>query len=141
MIHRIIKEILRSGQNENRKSVLTNKVSEASLIASETERVAQEIERELEKLKKAEYMSFRIGEEFDGFINGVASFGFFVEIENTIEGVVRASTLEDDYYRYEKEKYRLIGERTKKEYSIGGKVRVKVVEADIKQREIRFELV
>lgn len=141
IIHRIIKEILHSGQNEKRKNVLINKVSEASTISSETERVAQEIERELEKLKKAEYMSFRIGEEFDGIINGVASFGFFVEIENTIEGVVRASTMEDDYYIYEKEKYRLIGERTKKEYGIGGKVRVKVIEADIKQREIRFELV
>lgn len=141
IIHRIIKETLYSEQNEKRRAVLLNKVNEAALMSSDAERAAQEIERELEKLKKAEYMSFRIGEEFDGIISGIASFGFFVEIENTIEGIVRIGTLDDDYYIYEKERYRWIGERTKKEYGIGVRVRVRAAEADIRQREIRFELV
>ncbi|HVI39591.1 MAG TPA: RNB domain-containing ribonuclease, partial [Anaerovoracaceae bacterium] len=141
MIHRIIKESIHGKLDVKRVKVLKKRTDRAAEIASATERQAQELEREVEKLKKAEYMTYHVGETYDGIINGVASFGFFVEIENTIEGMVRVDYLNDDYYDYEAPKYRLIGRRTNKIYALGDKVTIKVHSVELQNREINFTVV
>lgn len=141
IIHRIIKESIRGKLDVKRTRALKRRTDRAAEISSATERQAQELEREVEKLKKAEYMTYHVGETFEGIINGVASFGFFVEIENTIEGMVRVDYLNDDYYDYEAPMYRLIGRRTKKIYALGDKVTIKVHSVDLQNREINFTVV
>lgn len=140
-IHRIIREMLNNKLNPNRISKLKGIVASASDRSSERERLAVEAERETDDLKKTEYMTYHIGEEYDGIISSVISFGMFVELDNTIEGLVRISTLVDDYYIFDEENYLFRGERTNKSYRIGDEVRIKVVKADISQREIDFVLV
>ncbi|RKD28039.1 ribonuclease R [Caminicella sporogenes] len=137
-IHRIIKEMLKNKLNQNRIARLKNIVANAADRSSERERLAVEAERETDDLKKAEYMSYRIGEEYYGIISGVVSFGIFVELENTVEGLVRISSLVDDYYIFDEENYLFRGERTNKVFRIGDEVKVKVVNVNIDQREIDF---
>ena len=141
IIHRIIKESIQGKLDVKRSKVLKRRTERASEISSATERQAQELEREVEKLKKAEYMTYHVGETYDGIINGVASFGFFVEIENTIEGMVRVDYLNDDYYDYEAPMYRLIGRRTNKIYALGDKVTIKVHSVELQDREINFTVI
>ncbi len=138
IIHRIIKESIQGRLDSKRIRSLKRKTDRAAEIASGTEREALELEREVEKLKKAEYMTYHVGETYDGIISGVASFGFFVEIENTIEGMVRVDYLNDDYYDYEAPMYRLIGRRTNRIYALGDKVTIKVHSVDLQEREINF---
>jgi len=138
IIHRIIKESIQGKLDAKRIRALKRKTNRAAEISSATERQAQELEREVEKLKKAEYMTYHVGETYDGIISGVTGFGFFVEIENTIEGMVRVDYLNDDYYDYEASKYRLIGRRTNKIYALGDKVTVKVHSVDLQERDINF---
>ncbi|GKX67701.1 ribonuclease R [Inconstantimicrobium mannanitabidum] len=137
-IHRIIKEYLHGQINEKRSSDLMGIVDAASKQSSEMERVAQEAEREVDDLKKAEYMSERIGEEFEGIISSVTSFGMFVELPNTIEGLVHVNDLFDDYYIYDEAHLALIGERTKKTYRLGDAIKVRCENVDIENREIFF---
>ncbi|MDP4147149.1 MAG: ribonuclease R [Bacillota bacterium] len=141
MIHRIIKEFLNGGIPEKRSKKLIGIVDYAAAQSSDMERVAQEAEREVDDLKKAEYMSDRIGEEFVGIISSVTNFGIFVELPNTIEGLVHISDLVDDYYIYDEKHLSLIGERTKKIYKLGDEVAIKVTKVDIHAHEIYFELV
>ena len=124
-IHRIIKEYLNKKINDTRIIKLNNFVEYSSKQSSETERTAQEAEREVDDLKKAEYMLERIGEEADGIISSVTSFGIFVELPNTIEGLVHITALDDDYYIYNEKNLSLTGERTKKSYKLGETVRIK----------------
>ncbi len=138
IIHRIIKEAIEGKLDVKRIKALKKRTEKAALTSSTTERQAQELEREVEKLKKAEYMTYHVGEVYDGIINGVTSFGFFVEIENTIEGLVRVDYLNDDFYDYEASKYRLIGRRTNKIYALGDKVTIKVHSVELQDREINF---
>lgn len=138
IIHRIIKEFIQGKPDVKRIRSLRKKTENAAAISSETERQALELEREVEKLKKAEYMTYHVGEIHDGIISGVASFGFFVEIENTVEGMVRVDSLNDDYYDFENTKYRLIGRRTNKIYALGDKVTIKVHSVDLQEKEINF---
>ena len=105
------------------------------------ERLAQEAEREVDDLKKAEYMQERIGEEFSGIISSVTSFGLFAELPNTIEGLIHITALDDDYYIYDEAHLCLIGERTKKVYRLGDEVKVRCTRVDIDNREIYFDLV
>ena len=140
-IHRIIKEQLNGKISESRAKALVPIVDYAAKQSSEMERVAQEAEREVDDLKKAEYMLDRIGEEFEGIISSVTSFGFFVELPNTIEGLVHISDLEDDYYVYNEEQLCLIGEAKKKQYKLGDTVKIKVDKVLIDVREIYFKLV
>ncbi|WP_163192100.1 ribonuclease R [Clostridium thermarum] len=140
IIHRIIKEYINGTMTEERMKKLSAIVEYASIQSSETERIAQEAEREVDDLKKAEYMSERIGEVFEGMISSVTSFGFFVELPNTIEGLVHISNLGDDYYFYDERHLYIIGERTKKIYRLGDAVKVRVAKVDIDNREIHFEL-
>ncbi|MGL5085155.1 MAG: ribonuclease R, partial [Clostridium sp.] len=122
-IHRIIKEHLNAKIDENRATRLTQIVGEASKQSSERERVAEQAEREVDDLKKAEYMQSRIGEEFEGMISSVTSFGIFVALPNTIEGLVHITALDDDYYIYDEAHLCLIGERTKKVYRLGASLK------------------
>ncbi|MGM9934745.1 ribonuclease R [uncultured Clostridium sp.] len=140
-IHRIIKEYLHGEIDEKRENKLKNIVSHAAKQSSEMERKAQDAEREVDDLKKAEYMQDRIGEEFEGVISSVTSFGVFVELPSTIEGLVHITDLDDDYYIFEEEHLRLIGERTKKIYKLGDKVLVECVHVDMPNKEIFFKII
>ncbi|MBZ4646589.1 MAG: RNAse [Clostridia bacterium] len=141
VIHRIIKENLSRGITPAREEYLKTFVQQAAKQSSDQEIAAQEAERETEDLKKAEYMQDKVGEVFEGVISSVTSFGMFVELENTIEGLVRVSSMEDDYYIYDDKHYSLIGENKKKIYKIGDEVKVKLVKADLATRQIDFVLV
>ncbi|MBP1744721.1 MAG: ribonuclease [Firmicutes bacterium] len=141
MIHRIIKEFIHGKIDEKRIKKLTAEVEYASKQSSEMERVAQEAEREVDDLKKAEYMSERIGQEYEGIISSVTNFGMFVELDNTIEGLVHISTITDDYYMYDEKHLTLVGERTKKTYRLGDEVSIKVTKVDMFSHEISFELI
>lgn len=138
IIHRIIKEIIDGGISDKRNKQLRKKTETASELSSKAERHAQELEREVEKLKKTEYMSYHIGECFEGVISGITNYGFYVELPNTIEGLVRVESLNDDYYDFEQTKYRFIGQRTNKIYTLGDKVRIRVSRANVDDREIDF---
>ena len=109
--------------------------------SSVCERRAQEAERESDRLKKAEYMSYHLGEEYEGIISGVTAYGFYVELPNTVEGLVHVTSLRDDYYSYNEETYELSGELSKKVYHLGQKVRVRVADADALRRTVDFTVV
>jgi ribonuclease R len=140
-IHRIIKEHLHGKVDDGRSTKLVNIVDYAAKQSSEMERVAQEAEREVDDLKKAEYMLDRIGEEFEGIISSVTSFGIFIQLPNTIEGLVHISDLDDDYYIYDENHLCLIGERTKNIYRLGDNVKIRCEKVDIPNREIFFKLI
>ena len=140
-IHRIIKEQLNGKIDEKRIAKLSNIVEITSKQSSEMERLAQEAEREVDDLKKAEYMQERIGEEFSAIISSVTSFGLFAELPNTIEGLIHITALDDDYYIYDEAHLCLIGERTKKVYRLGDEVKVRCSRVDIDNREVYFDLI
>ena len=136
IIHRIIKEVLQQFPSAERLKKLSEKVSAAAVQSSVSERRAVELERDVEKLKKAEYLSYHIGEIFSGIISGVTSYGIFVQLANTIEGMVRLETMTDDFYDYEPERYRVIGRQNGRIYALGEQVTVKVGQVNIEEREI-----
>ncbi|KUO77527.1 MAG: ribonuclease R [Clostridia bacterium BRH_c25] len=140
MIHRIIKEDIHGKLTEKRVKHLQSIIEGIAEQSSIRERAADEAERAVEDLKKAEYMKDRIGEEYDGIISNVTSFGMFVELENTIEGLVHMSNMEDDYYQYDEVHHTLIGERKRKTFRIGDNVRIRVLSSDIANRTIDFVL-
>jgi len=140
-IHRIIKESLKGKLSKKRIEHYEKILNEVANHSSMTERRADEAEREVEKLKKVEYMMEHIGEIFEGVISGVTSWGLYVELPNTVEGMVRVSAMDDDYYLYDEEHYQMIGETTKKTYKLGQKVKIEVIGADKLQRTIDFALV
>ncbi|MDE5864373.1 MAG: S1 RNA-binding domain-containing protein, partial [Lachnospiraceae bacterium] len=140
-IHRIIKENLRGGLSGKRLGHYDNILPEVAESNSRNERRAQEVEREVERLKKVQYMSRRIGEEFEGIISGVTAYGFYVELYNTVEGMVRIGSIEDDYYIYNEESMSLVGKEYGRAYTMGQVVAVKVVQVDKLLRTIDFELV
>jgi ribonuclease R len=109
--------------------------------SSEREKVATKVEREAEKIKKAEYMENKIGEQYEGIVSSVTSFGIFVELENTIEGLIRFENLDHDYYIYDDINKMLIGERTKREFKIGDKLKVEVIDASKQYRRVDFKLI
>ena len=139
-IHRIIKENLRGRMNDTRKAHYEKILPEVALHASKRERLAEEAERETDKLKKVEYMSKHIGETFEGVISGVTRYGMYVELANTIEGMIRVTDLTDDYYNYSEETYELIGEVTNKHYKLGQRLKIRVKDTDTFMRTIDFEL-
>ena len=107
-IHRIISEMLYGKLEKEKIKKLNKKMPEIALQTSTRERIAEEAERETDDLKKAEYMKERIGDKFSGIISGVTSFGMFIELENTIEGLVRVSSMDDDYYQYDEKNHRCL---------------------------------
>jgi len=138
VIHRIIKEFINYGVSQKRYSFLKRTVAEAAKRASETELTAMDAEREADDLKKAEYMKNHIGKEFDAIVSSVTSFGFFAELENGIEGLVRLNDLKDDYYIFNEQDLSLTGERTHKTYRIGDPVAVVVAAANTQTKQIDF---
>lgn len=137
-IHRIIKENLKSGLTPERTAHYERILPEVSVKTSALERRAEEAERETEKLKKCEYMSRFVGEEFNGVISGVTNWGLYVELPNTVEGMIRMNELSDDYYVFDEAHYQLVGEMTKKTYKLGQKVKVIVAGTDKLLKTIDF---
>ena len=137
-IHRIIKENLRGKLKDKRIEHYEKLLPEVAKHSSETERRADEAERETEKLKKVEYMESRIGETYEGVISGITGWGIYVELPNTIEGLVHVSRLTGDYYRYDENAYEMIGEATHKRYKLGEKIKVTVNGTDKDNRTIDF---
>ncbi|MDI6711521.1 MAG: ribonuclease R [Thermoanaerobacterales bacterium] len=140
LIHRIIREVLEGGLSAKRAKALKTRLPELARHSSDQERLAVEAEREAMDLKKAAYMQDKIGQVFPGIISGVTPFGMFVELENTVEGLVSMTNLTDDYYTYEEKGYRLVGQRTGKVYRLGDEVAVRVLRASVESRQIDFGL-
>lgn len=138
-IHRIIKENIRGRLKDNRIEHYEKILPEVCLQASQMERRAEEAERETIKLKKVEYMKAHIGEEFEGVISSITKWGAYVELENTVEGLVHVTNMYDDHYEYIEDRYELIGQRTNKIYKLGQVVCVRLVGVDQLQRAIDFE--
>lgn len=137
-IHRIIKENIRGRMTEERIAHYEKILPEVAMQSSTMERRAEEAERETVKLKKVEYMEERVGEEFEGVISGITKWGAYVELENTIEGLVHVANMSDDHYEYIEDQYELAGEHTGNVYKLGQKVRVRVLDTDKIQRTIDF---
>lgn len=137
-IHRIIKENLHGGLTEKRMAHYDKILSSVTVQCSTTERRAEEAERETIKLKKCEYMMKRIGEVFEGVISGVTTWGFYVELPNTVEGLVHVNELHGDYYIFDEERMELRGEMTGKSYKLGQKIQVAVSGTDRLTRTIDF---
>lgn len=140
-IHRIIKSAINGTADENSLKRLKKQAEIAAETASVTERKAQEMERDVEKMKKAQYMEERVGQIYDGVISGVTGFGIYVQLPDTVEGMVRLDSLKDDYYVYEEGKYRVVGRQTRKIYALGDRVRVVVLRASAAERQIDFAMV
>ena len=140
-IHRIISKYLSSEYNlkEQEKEKYDHEAEEYAKQSSEREKIATKVERDSIDIKKAEYMSKKIGEEFEGMVSNVTSFGVFVELENTIEGLIRFENLGDDYYNYDDQHKILIGERTGNIFRIGDKIKVRLIEANKTLRRISFQ--
>ncbi|MFD2663224.1 ribonuclease R, partial [Paenibacillus thailandensis] len=143
VIHRVIREVLENGGMlpEARHDALAARMPDIAQHSSERERVAVDAERDTERLKKCEYMLDKVGEEFDGIISSVTSFGMFVELDNTVEGLIRLSELTDDYYHFHEVHMVLIGERTSKVYRIGDEVKIRVARVNMDDHTIDFEMV
>jgi ribonuclease R len=142
IVHRLIRTYIIKGemdpQTQAKWSALLPEIAQHT---SKMERRAVDAERETDELKKTEYMEDKIGEEFDGIISSVTNFGIFVELPNTIEGLVHVSYLTDDYYHYDERQYAMIGERTGNVFRIGDEITVRVISVDKEERSIDFEIV
>ena len=137
-IHQIIKENLHGKLGEQRLSHYERILGEVSVWTSSRERLADEAERETDKAKKVQYMERRIGEVFEGVISGMNSYGFYVELSNTVEGMVRVSELDGDYYVFDEERYEMVGERTGKKYKLGQSIKIQVISVDRYLKTIDF---
>ncbi len=140
-IHRVIKGAVNGKAEERALKKWRKTAGTAAEISSQTERKAQELERDAEKMKKAQYMEDKVGEIYDGVISGVTSFGIYVQLPNTVEGMIRLDRLKDDDYDYEEGKYRVIGRRTHRVYALGDQIRIVVLRASAGDRQIDFALV
>lgn len=142
-IHRIISKYLEDNYvvDEDWIEEYQEKAEQRAASSSDREKVATKVERDSEDLKKAEYMQDKIGEEYEGIVSSVTQFGIFVELENTVEGLIRFENLGNEYFIYDEERKRLIGERTNTTYKIGDKVKIRVISANKMLRQIDFEIV
>jgi len=141
-IHRVISKYLDGNFSIEEKELtkLYKQAKEYAISSTACEKKSTMIERDVDDLYMAKYMQKHLGDEFDGIISSVNNYGMYVKLASTVEGLVHVTSLYDDYYIYEENKMRLIGERTRKTYSVGDKVRVKVIKADENLRQIDFEL-
>lgn len=140
-IHRVISSYLANELDSKMISKYKKQAIKYAETSSEMEQEEEEAERDLYEIKKCEFMQKHVGEIYDGSISGVTSFGIFVELENTVEGLIRLENMKDDYYVYDENCMRLIGKRTNKIFKLGDKVKVKVVSANKLLRRIDFELI
>ncbi|MGH7339433.1 MAG: RNB domain-containing ribonuclease, partial [Candidatus Rokuibacteriota bacterium] len=142
VVHRMLRESRHGGPSDARREELEEELPEVARHTSEMERRADDAERELLQWKKVRFMTDKVGDEFEGYITGVAPFGLFVElIEHFVEGLVHISTMADDYYRFVEQQHLLRGENTKRIYRLGDKVRVQVVRVDMERRQVDLGLV
>ena len=140
-IHRVINEY-GEYERKNELELLHSKAEEYAKISSDREKIATKVERDAEDIKKAEFMQDKIGEVYEGVISSITSFGMFVELESTVEGLIRFENFNsNEYFEYNEELKILIGERTRTTYKIGDKVKIRVIEANKLLRKIAFELV
>ena len=139
-IHRIIKDTLRSRKNEAKKAYYEEFLDQVAEQSSTLERRAEEVERETVKMKKAEYMADHLGETYTGIISGVTGWGIYVELPNSVEGMVHLASMQDDYYIYDEEKHQVVGEAKKKVYSLGDEVTIRVYEVDKELHTIDFRM-
>ena len=142
-IHRIISKYLKQGYNLSEEEIekYSAQATKYAETSSEREKIAQKVERESVDIKMAEYMENHIGEEYPGIISSITSFGVFVELENTVEGMIRFDKLGDEYFIYDEDRKTLMGEKTKTMYHIGDKINIRVIAADKQTRRIDFEKV
>ena len=140
-IHRIIKDNLRGRMNDAKRHHYEKILPEVAMETSSLERRADEAERETLKLKKVQYMRNFFGQEFEGVISGITKWGIYVELPNTVEGLVHVTNMTDDHYDYDEEHYQMIGSHIRKTYKLGQKVRVKMIDCDEISRTIDFRLV
>jgi ribonuclease R len=140
VVHRVLRALMTPGQIGRQRAKWERWMPEAARHSSDQERVAMEAERETIELKKAEFMSDKVGETFAAIVSGVGQFGFFVQLPNTVEGLVHVSTLTDDYYHFHENFYALIGERTRRRFRLGDAVVVKLSRVDIDNRQLDFML-
>ena len=140
-IHRIISKYIEENYAVNGDYIEEHRAQaeKRAVQSSEREKIATKAERDAEKLKKAEYMQQKIGEEYEGIISSVTQFGIFVELENTVEGLVRFDNLGDEYYEYDENRKVLIGENTKETFKIGDKMRIRVINASKELKQVDFE--
>lgn len=139
-IHRIIKEYLHGKLSEKRREHYDQILPQVCRQCSEMEHRADEAERETNRQKMCEYMKGHLGEDFEGTVSGVTGWGIYVQLPNTVEGLVPVRSLRDDYYEYDERTARLVGERSGRIYSLGQPVRVTVASVDTMARTIDFEL-
>ena len=142
-IHRIITEYLEKGYNlsEDRINYLYKKAEKYAKRSSECEKIATKAERDGEDIKKAEFMQDKIGNEYEAIISSVTNFGMFAELENTVEGIIRFEDMGDEYFIYNESNKSLTGEKTKRVFKIGDKIKIRVIEANKHLRKVAFELV
>ena len=142
-IHRVISAYIENNYNlsEERIEDLTNRAEKYAQISSDTEKIATKAEREAENIKKAEYMESKIGQEYIGIVSSITSFGMFVELENTVEGLIRFENIGNEYFIYDENRKHLIGEKTNKIYKIGDQVKIRVIEANKNLRRVSFEII
>lgn len=142
-IHRIISKYLKQGYNLSEEEIekYSAQATKYAETSSEREKIAQKVERESVDIKMAEYMENHIGEEYPGIISSITSFGVFVELENTVEGMIRFDKLGNEYFIYDEDRKSLMGEKTKTMYYIGDKINIRVIAADKQTRRIDFEKV
>ncbi|WP_163536513.1 ribonuclease R [Gracilibacillus sp. YIM 98692] len=142
IVHRLIRTYLIDGQmDEQTQQHWKDKMPDIAKHASMKERAAVDAEREVDDLKKAEYMQDKIGEEYEGVISSVTNFGLFVELPNTVEGLVHVSYLTDDYYHYDEKAYAMIGERTGNVFQVGDPITISVAQVNLEERAVDFEIV
>ncbi len=143
VIHRVIREVIENGGGgltPERQAYLESRMGDIAQQSSERERVAVDAERDTDQLKKAEYMLDKVGEEFEGIISSVTGFGMFIELENTVEGLIRLGMLTDDYYHFDDKQMMLLGERTSRMFRIGDTITIRVAAVNMDDHTIDFEL-
>jgi ribonuclease R len=141
VVHRMLRQSRHQEIAPARASELADELPEVARHTSEMERRADEAERELVQWKKVRFMADKVGDEFDGYITGVAPFGLFVElVQHFVEGLVHVSSMGDDYYRFQDQQHVLHGENTKRVYRLGDRVRVQVVRVDMERRQVDLGL-
>ncbi|MPN36320.1 Ribonuclease R [bioreactor metagenome] len=138
MIHRIIKMALRGELDDKRIISLSQTLPQTAVQCSEREKLAMDAERAVDDLEKCKFMDDHIDEKYDGVISGVTSFGLFVELPNTIEGMIKLTSLSDDYYIFDEKHYRLVGRSNGRTLSLGDEIKIKVAGVDMDALRVEF---
>jgi ribonuclease R len=142
VVHRMLRESRHGNLTDGHREELEEDLPETARHTSEMERRADEAERELVQWKKVRFMADKVGDEYEGYVTGVAAYGLFIElIEHFVEGLVHISSMADDYYRFVEQQHILLGENTKQVYRLGDRVRVQVIRVDMERRQVDLGLV